>query len=74
MGPLEATRLRFSSSLRGKTLLIIGLTMFGLVGGLYVLCGALRLARFNVQTATADKSRFVGLPISDFKSVSGGAT
>jgi len=33
------------------------------VGGLYVLCGALRLARFNVQTATADKSRFVGLPI-----------
>lgn len=33
------------------------------VGGLYVLCGALRLARFNVQTASADKSRFVGLPI-----------
>ena len=33
------------------------------VGGLYVLCGALRLARFNVQTATADKRRFVGLPI-----------
>jgi CDP-diacylglycerol---serine O-phosphatidyltransferase len=33
------------------------------VGGLYVLCGALRLARFNVQTATADKSRFVGIPI-----------
>ena len=33
------------------------------VGGLFVLCGALRLARFNVQTATADKSRFVGLPI-----------
>ncbi len=33
------------------------------IGGLYVLCGALRLARFNVQTATADKSRFVGLPI-----------
>ncbi len=24
---------------------------------------ALRLARFNVQTATADKSRFVGLPV-----------
>jgi CDP-diacylglycerol---serine O-phosphatidyltransferase len=33
------------------------------VAGLYVLCGALRLARFNVQTASADKSRFVGLPI-----------
>ena len=33
------------------------------VSGFFVLCGALRLARFNVQTATADKSRFVGLPI-----------
>ena len=33
------------------------------VSGLFVLCGALRLARFNVQTATADKNRFVGLPI-----------
>ena len=33
------------------------------VAGLYVLCGALRLARFNVQTATADKRRFVGLAI-----------
>jgi CDP-diacylglycerol---serine O-phosphatidyltransferase len=28
-----------------------------------VLCAALRLARFNVQTASADKSRFVGLPV-----------
>jgi CDP-diacylglycerol--serine O-phosphatidyltransferase len=33
------------------------------VSGLYVLCAALRLARFNVQNATADKSRFVGLPV-----------
>jgi len=33
------------------------------VAGLFVLCGALRLARFNVQTASADKSRFVGLPV-----------
>ena len=33
------------------------------VSGLFVLCAALRLARFNVQTATADKSRFVGLPV-----------
>jgi CDP-diacylglycerol---serine O-phosphatidyltransferase len=33
------------------------------VAGLFVLCGALRLARFNVQTATADKTRFVGLAI-----------
>ncbi|MGH7812881.1 MAG: CDP-diacylglycerol--serine O-phosphatidyltransferase [Candidatus Binataceae bacterium] len=37
---------------------------FGIgIAGLFVLCGALRLARFNVQTATVDKSRFVGLPI-----------
>jgi CDP-diacylglycerol--serine O-phosphatidyltransferase len=33
------------------------------VAGLFVLCSALRLARFNVQTASADKSRFVGLPV-----------
>jgi len=33
------------------------------VAGLFVLCAALRLARFNVQTASADKSRFVGLPV-----------
>jgi CDP-diacylglycerol---serine O-phosphatidyltransferase len=33
------------------------------VAGLFVLCAALRLARFNVQTATLDKSRFVGLPV-----------
>ena len=33
------------------------------VSGIFVLCGALRLARFNVQTASADKHRFVGLPI-----------
>ncbi len=33
------------------------------VSGLFVLCSALRLARFNVTTATADKSRFVGLPV-----------
>ncbi|HXW84282.1 MAG TPA: CDP-diacylglycerol--serine O-phosphatidyltransferase, partial [Candidatus Binataceae bacterium] len=31
--------------------------------GLYVVCAALRLARFNVQTATVDKRRFVGLPV-----------
>jgi CDP-diacylglycerol--serine O-phosphatidyltransferase len=33
------------------------------VSGLFVLCSALRLARFNVSTPTADKSRFVGLPV-----------
>lgn len=34
---------------------------FGAV--LFVICGALRLARFNVQTGTFDKRFFVGLPI-----------
>lgn len=29
----------------------------------FVLCGALRLARFNIQASTADKRYFVGLPI-----------
>lgn len=29
----------------------------------YVLCGALRLARFNIQASVADKRHFVGLPI-----------
>lgn len=33
------------------------------VSGLYVVCGALRLARFNVQTGSIDKRRFVGLPV-----------
>jgi CDP-diacylglycerol--serine O-phosphatidyltransferase len=31
--------------------------------GLFVVCGALRLARFNVQAASVDKRRFVGLPV-----------
>ena len=30
---------------------------------LYVICGALRLARFNVQVATVEARRFVGMPI-----------
>lgn len=34
-----------------------------LAASLYVICGALRLARFNVQIDTADKKNFVGLPI-----------
>lgn len=34
-----------------------------LAAALYVTCGALRLARFNVQSETADKSNFIGLPI-----------
>lgn len=34
-----------------------------LAASLYVTCGALRLARFNVQYETAEKRHFVGLPI-----------
>lgn len=34
-----------------------------LAASLYAICGALRLARFNVQVDTADKRNFVGLPI-----------
>ncbi|BCS87461.1 CDP-diacylglycerol--serine O-phosphatidyltransferase [Pseudodesulfovibrio sediminis] len=30
---------------------------------LFMACGALRLARFNVQASTSDKKHFVGLPI-----------
>ena len=30
---------------------------------LYVVCGALRLARFNVQVDTVESKRFIGLPI-----------
>jgi CDP-diacylglycerol--serine O-phosphatidyltransferase len=33
------------------------------ISGLFVICAALRLARFNVQTATANKHRFTGLPV-----------
>lgn len=33
------------------------------ISGLFVVCAALRLARFNVQTASADKRRFTGLPV-----------
>lgn len=34
-----------------------------LAAALYVTCGALRLARFNVQVEVVDKQSFVGLPI-----------
>jgi CDP-diacylglycerol---serine O-phosphatidyltransferase len=33
------------------------------VSFLYVICGALRLARFNIQAATTDRRYFVGMPI-----------
>jgi len=35
----------------------------GLAAGLFTVCGALRLARFNVQVAASDKGYFTGLPI-----------
>ena len=33
------------------------------ISGLYVVGAALRLARFNVQTGSIDKRRFIGLPV-----------
>lgn len=33
------------------------------VCGVYVVCAALRLARFNIQVGGVDKRRFVGLPV-----------
>jgi len=35
----------------------------GLAAGLFAVCGALRLARFNVQAVATEKSFFTGLPI-----------
>src|SRR5208337_4737540 len=41
-----------------------GYGRFGwLAAFLYVACGALRLARFNVQAETVQKKQFLGLPI-----------
>src|SRR5882724_9264643 len=34
-----------------------------LAASLYVTCGALRLARFNVQIASVEKRHFIGLPV-----------
>jgi CDP-diacylglycerol--serine O-phosphatidyltransferase len=46
---------------------VLALKQFGWIGGLgafaFAGCGALRLARFNVQTRSLDKRYFVGLPI-----------
>lgn len=51
----------------GLLMYLWALRPFGRLGWLaafvFVACGALRLARFNVQTDTADKRYFVGLPI-----------
>jgi CDP-diacylglycerol--serine O-phosphatidyltransferase len=46
---------------------MFALTSIGNLGwvlsGAYVVCAALRLARFNTQVGTVDKRRFVGLPV-----------
>ena len=42
--------------------------------GLFVVCAALRLARFNVQTETVDKRRFVGLPVPGAAALIAGIT
>ena len=46
---------------------MFALTSLGNLGwvlsGAYVVCAALRLARFNIQVGTVDKRRFVGLPV-----------
>lgn len=51
----------------GLLLFLWSLEPFGRIGWLasffYVACGALRLARFNVQSASVEKAYFQGLPI-----------
>lgn len=51
----------------GVLMYMWALRPFGKLGWLaaflYVVCGALRLARFNVQVNTVESKRFVGLPI-----------
>ncbi len=46
---------------------LASLNTFGRVGGLvaflYVACGAMRLARYNVQMVTAERKYFTGVPI-----------
>ncbi|MFZ3217656.1 MAG: CHASE4 domain-containing protein [Candidatus Acidiferrales bacterium] len=46
MGPLQIAQLRVPSSLRRKTLLIIGIIMVGMVGGLYLLSRILLMRGF----------------------------
>jgi CDP-diacylglycerol---serine O-phosphatidyltransferase len=43
------------------------------IAGMFVVCGALRLARFNIQTETVAKNRFVGLPIPGAAAMIAGA-
>ncbi len=41
--------------------------------GLYIVCAALRLARFNIQVGSIGKSRFVGLPVPGAAAMIAGA-
>jgi CDP-diacylglycerol--serine O-phosphatidyltransferase len=43
------------------------------ISGMFVICAALRLARFNVQTGSTDKRRFVGLPVPGAAAMIAGA-
>lgn len=43
------------------------------IAGMFVICAALRLARFNVQTGSTDKRRFVGLPVPGAAAMIAGA-
>jgi CDP-diacylglycerol---serine O-phosphatidyltransferase len=43
------------------------------IAGMFVICAALRLARFNVQSASTDKRRFVGLPVPGAATMIAGA-
>ena len=51
----------------GVLLYLWALRPFGKLGWLaafvYVICGTLRLARFNVQVSTVESRRFIGIPI-----------
>jgi len=44
------------------------------VSGFYVLCAALRLARFNIQVGSIHRSRFVGLPVPGAAAMIAGLT
>jgi hypothetical protein len=65
-----------SASLRQVSSTIWALKPFGPWGaticGLYIVCAALRLARFNIQVGSVDKRRFVGLPVAGAAAVVAG--
>ncbi|HSY57919.1 MAG TPA: CHASE4 domain-containing protein [Terriglobales bacterium] len=57
MGPLRPPPLRFQSSLRGKTLVIVLLTMIGLVGGLFAVSWVVLMNGFtNIEEDFASEN------------------